>query len=343
MNVRTFSLAALLTVAFLAPRPFTAAVPDPVAVAAAAASTAKLPPLAPLFDYPLRDTSVCVGGDGAYYMTGTTDGPDWSSVSANIRVWRSTDLKTWKPVVEHPRPRSIVWNVDRDGTWEKPIHTRDGAPFRPLWAPEIAYLKGTYWICYSLPDGIGGGILKSTSGRAEGPYEQMFKQGPAVPGIDLALFADDDGKVYLLWGAGNIRQLNDEMNGFVGEGWTLKPANSKRVGFEGTFMFKRSGKYYITGAEFVPDATGRRNYDCFAAVGDSVHGPFGDKYLAIPHGGHNSYFVDRDGHWWATIFGNSAGAPFVERPGILRIRFQSNGRFTFDPEQPAFVLRHSAH
>lgn len=300
-----------------------------------------MPPLVPLFDYPLRDTSICVGGDGAYYMTGTTDAPDWWSVTGDIRVWRSTDLQHWHPVVERPRVRSIVWNVDRDGTWEKTMHTRDGVPMRPLWAPEIAYLKGTYWICYSIPNGAGGGILKSTSGRPEGPYEALFKDGPAVPGIDLALFQDDDGKVYLLWGAGQIRQLNDQLNGFVGEGWQLKPANAARIGFEGTFMFKRAGRYYITGAEFVPDPRhpGQHDYDCFAAVGDSVHGPFGDKYLAIPHAGHNSFFVDHAGRWWATIFGNGGGAPFVERPGILRIVFAPDGRFTFDPQQPAFLLR----
>jgi hypothetical protein len=37
----------------------------------------KLPPLKPLFDYPIRDTSICVGHDGAYYLTGTTGAPDW--------------------------------------------------------------------------------------------------------------------------------------------------------------------------------------------------------------------------------------------------------------------------
>jgi xylan 1,4-beta-xylosidase len=301
----------------------------------------QLPSLAPLFDYPLRDTSIARGHDGAYYLTGTTGAPDMWAVTGNIQVWRSEDLKSWKAVVQKPRERSIVWNVDRDGTWEKRIPLRDGVPFRPLWAPEIAFIKGTYWIAYSIPFGVGGGVLKSTSGKPEGPYEAVFRDQPIVDAIDLALFADDDGKVYLIWGAGNIRELNAGMNGFVGDAWQLKPANAERIGFEGTFVFKAHGRYYITGAEFVADPANHavEDYNCYAAVGDSLHGPFGPKYLAIPHGGHNSFFADQDGNWWATIFGNDALAPFHERPGIMRIEFLPDGRFTFAAKQPEFVLR----
>jgi xylan 1,4-beta-xylosidase len=301
----------------------------------------ELPPIKPLFDYPLRDTSIAVGHDGAYYLTGTTGYPDWWAVTGDIQVWRSADLEHWAPVAGKPRERSVVWNVDRDGTWEKRIPIRDGAPFRPLWAPEISFLKGTYWIAYSIPYGVGGGLLKSTSGKPEGPYVAMFRDVPAVDAIDLSLF-EDDGKVYLVWGAGNIRQLNDALDGFVGEAWKLIPADAPRIGFEGTFVFKANGHYYITGAEFVrPPAqvTGPEDYHCYAAMGPSLHGPFGPKFLAIPHGGHNSFFRDSHGDWWATIFGNDPRAPFQTRPGALKIRFLPDGRFTFSADQPGFISR----
>lgn len=300
-----------------------------------------LPDLTPLFEYPLRDTSIIRGGDGAYYLTGTTGFPDWWAVTGDIQVWRSEDLKSWGPIVAKPRARSVVWNVDRQGTWERRIPLRDGQGFRPLWAPEIAFIKGTYWIAYSIPFGVGGGLLKSISGKPEGPYEAVFRNGPVVDAIDLALFEDDDGKVYLIWGAGNIRELNANMDGFVGEPWKLKPSNADRIGFEGTFVFKAHGKYYITGAEFVanPESTDGEDYHCYAAVGDSLRGPFGRKFLAIPHAGHNSFFEDKHGDWWATIFGNDPRAPFQTRPGALKIEFLRNGEFTFARKQPDFVLR----
>lgn len=293
-----------------------------------------LPAIKPLMDYPMRDTSICVGHDGAYYMTGTTGAPDWWAVTGDLQVWRSEDLATWTPVVQKPRERSVVWNIDRDGTWEKRTPLRDNAPFRPMWAPEIVYVKGTYWICYSIP-GVGGGIVKSTSGKPEGPYEAVFNDQPVVNAIDLALFEDDDGKVYLLWGSGNIRELNTELNGFVGDAWKLKPANADRIGFEGTFIFKANGKYYITGAEFVADPAGGpgADYSCYAAVGDSLRGPFGDKFLGLPHAGHNSFFKDRGGNWWATFFGNDPRSPLQQRPAIIKIQFSPDGRFTFASDQ----------
>ncbi len=297
--------------------------------AAAAEMPARALPgsLRPLFDYPIRDVSICVGGDGRYYLTGTTGDPDWWAVTGDIQVWRSSDLKDWHPVIERPRRRSVVWNVDRNGTWEKPVPLRDGAPFRPVWAPEIAYLKGTYWIAYSIPR-VGGGVLKSVSGRPEGPYQSVWRDRPIVPGIDLALFQDDDGKVYLLWGDGRIVQLNEEMSAFAEAPWQLRPAGADRVGFEGTFLFKANGRYYITGAEFMPsEHASERTYDCYAASATSLRGPYGRKFLAIPHAGHNSFFRDRLGQWWATYFGNDASAPFRERPAILRIEFLPDGSF----------------
>lgn len=300
-----------------------------------------LPSIKPLFDYPLRDTSIARGHDGAYYLTGTTGYPDWWGVTGDIQVWRSEDLQSWAPVVRKPRERSVVWNADRDGTWEKRVPLRDGAPFRPMWAPEIAYLKGTYWIGYSMPFGVGGGLIKSTTGKPEGPYVAMFRDGPVVNAIDLSLFEDDDGRVYLIWGAGNIREMNTKLDGFVGDGWKLKPADAERIGFEGTFVFKANGKYYITGAEFVRDPLNRpggEDYHCYAAVGDSLRGPFGPRFLAIPHGGHNSFFRDAENHWWATIFGNDPRAPFQTRPGAMRIEFLPDGRFRPSAKQPPFLL-----
>jgi xylan 1,4-beta-xylosidase len=293
----------------------------------------QLPPVMPLFDYRLRDTSIAVGHDGAFYLTGTTGGPNMWAVTGDIEVYRSTDMKDWTPVVTKPRERSVVWNIDRDGTWEKRIPIRDGAPFRPLWAPEIHYFKRTYWITYSIPLGVGGGLLKSVSGKPEGPYVSMFKDKPAVDAIDLALFEDDDGKVYLIWGAGNIRQMNETMDGFVGEVRKLTPANAPRIGFEGTFVFKANGRYYISGAEFVKDPEGGpgADYHAYAASGPALFGPYGPRFLAVPHGGHNSYFKGPDGRWWSTFFGNDPRAPFRERPAALALEFQPDGSFRPKP------------
>ena len=133
-----------------------------------------LPHIEPLFDQFLRDTSIVLAPDGNYYMTGTTGGPEMMVVTSDLSVWKSPDLIHWSPVRDLPRQSTVVWNIDRDGTWMKPITLRDGEPFRPLWAPEIHYINHTFWIPFSVPR-HGVTLLKSTTGKAEGPYEIAIK------------------------------------------------------------------------------------------------------------------------------------------------------------------------
>jgi len=268
----------------------------------------ELPPIRPLFDYPLRDTSICVGGDGLYYLTGTTGYPTWWKTNEGVRVWRSRDLKTWEPL-------GLVWSIE-DGTWQKKFH----GDRRALWAPEIHYLKGTFWLTHSMNFG-GCGLLKSISGKAKGPYEDVHPRGPITGNIDASLFEDDDGKVYFVWQNGRIARMNEAMTGLAEEPRLLKPANNRHVGFEGAYLTRFDGRYYLICADFI-----HGNYHCMVAMSEKIFGPYGPRYLAVPHGGHNMFFQDRDGNRWATFFGNDPRAPFRERPAILRIQFDADGR-----------------
>ncbi|WP_123535029.1 family 43 glycosylhydrolase [Halosimplex salinum] len=275
----------------------------------------------PLFDYPVRDTSICRGPDDTYYLTGTTGAPDWWGVTGDLRVWQSPDLERWEPVVTEPRERSVVWSVDRQGTWQRQIQERDGAPFRPLWAPEIHYLRDTFWITYSIP-WLGNGVLKSTSGEARGPYESAIEPDLPISGdIDASLFEDDDGTVYFVCGNGKIAPMNEELTGITEDLTHLAPANAEEVGFEGAFLFRAAGRYHLAAADFVDG-----DYHCYVASADDLYGPYGDRYLAIPHGGHNVFFRDAAGDLWSTFFGNDENAPFRERPAALRVEFDDDGR-----------------
>ncbi len=288
-----------------------------------------LPPLRPLFDYDIRDTSICLGGDGMYYLTGTTGSPDMWAVTGALQLWKSPDMKSWTPVIERPRTRSVVWDIDRDGTWEKPVAMRDGAPFRPLWAPEVHFAKGTYWLTYSIPN-RGAGLLKSTSGKPEGPYMKAFADDqPVARGIDASLFEDDDGELYFLYSGGQIARMKDDLSGLAEPFHSLKPSNAPYVGFEGVYLFKRNGKYYLSAADFVLG-----DYHAYIAMADHIYGPYGDRYLAVPHGGHNVYWQDKAGDWWSSFFGNDAHSPFRERAAALRIEFDAHGRVRVMNPQP---------
>lgn len=76
----------------------------------------------------------------------------------------------------------------------------------------------------------------------------------------------------------------------------------------------------MAAAEFV-----NGDYHCFIASADSIYGPYGPRYLAIPHAGHNTFFKDNEGNWWSSFFGNDKHSPFRERPAIVRVDFDEHG------------------
>jgi xylan 1,4-beta-xylosidase len=273
----------------------------------------KLPAIKPLFDYPVRDPSICIGGDGMYYLTGTTGHPTWWHTNEGIRVWKSADLKNWEPL-------GLVWKIEQ-GTWQKVKHGTECA----LWAPEIHFIKGTYWLTHCM-NFAGTGLLKSTSGKAEGPYVDVHPDGPLTGEIDASLFVDDDGRVYWVYQNGKIARMKDDMTGLAEEPRMLAPWNATQIGFEGAFIKKINGRYVLICAEF-NDRLGTKTYDCMAATAKSVYGPYGPRYLAIPHGGHNMLFKDKQGQWWSTFFGSDPKAPFRERPAILQLEVDDEAHF----------------
>lgn len=282
---------------------------DPVEIAVIQRITGArgIPGMKPLFDFPLRDPSICLVA-GVYYLTGTTGYPTWWQTNEGIRIWRSKDLTNWEPL-------GLVWTFDRDATWQKEI--RDG--HRAIWAPEIHYFRGTFWLPYCVNYG-GTGILKSATGRPEGPYVDVKPDGPLTGEIDASLFVDDDGKAYFVYQNGKIARMRDDMSGLMEVPRLLKPSNADQVGFEGTYLFKANGRYYLSCADFAGG-----EYHSYVAWADHLEGPYGPRRLAVPHGGHNAFFQDGRGRWYSTLFGNDDHAPFRERPGLLPIEFALDG------------------
>ena len=172
--------------------------------------TGLLPPLKPLLELHLRDTIIRLGGDGNYYMTGSSGDNIWDR-NDGVELWKSKDLKNWDYL-------GLVWSIERDGTWEKEWRMLHDKLTRNVWAPEIHYIKKNYYITLSMAPG-GIAILKSTSGKPEGPYIHAFSaEKPVANGIDATLFEDTDGKVYFTYGsATRITRLKDDLSGFAEE------------------------------------------------------------------------------------------------------------------------------
>ena len=317
-------------------------------VTGSAVKSGLIPDLRPLIpDTQLRDTVVMVGGDGNYYLTGSSGDDIWDH-NDGVELWRSADLKTWDYL-------GLVWSFEKDATWQKDWRWHNH-PVRALWAPELHYIKRlkNYFITLSMPPG-GRGILRSTTGKPEGPYVNALAHDASLPDdIDASLFEDDDGTVYLVYGGGWIARMKDDLSGLAEEprkpgllhpdldpnhhAETCPPRrHCADIGREGAFLFRRDGKYYLTAAD-----TYEGRYSSMAAISGTIYGPYDHRHEAVPTGGGTDYFQDKEGRWWCAYFGNDDQAPFREKPAIVQVEFDADGLIHVAKNQPDFVLQENA-
>lgn len=275
--------------------------------------------ITPILDIPLRDTFICTGPDGNYYMTGTT-GPDFWDNNYVIHIYRSADLVTWEDL-------GVVWDFRTDATWAKEISKEDRVP---VWAPELAYVNGNWYMTYSMGfwDGFSGGVLVSTTGKPEGPYVDTSERR-LVDNIDGSLFTDDDGTTYFIYKDGLIAPMKEDLSGFTGKFKPLYAADGLPVGFEGCSILKHNGKYYLTAATYNQSYDENGNlittYDSMIAVSDSLYGPYSETRLLLRNGGHNNLFVDREGNVWTTLFAPSGNLGFNCKPAIVKLTEDERG------------------
>ncbi len=312
----------------------------------------------------MRDPYILNSPDGYYYLTGTTKSPDeehvWS-VNDGIRLWRSKDLDNWESM-------GLVWSFEEHASWQNQklsvpkedweYHRVDFngnkiAPIRrAVWAPEIHYIKGNYYITASMNwvknplnnQRYGTFLLKSSTGRPEGPYKNVT-EGPLTEWIDSSLFEDEDGSVYYIWLDGRIAKMKPDLSGFAEKPTKLIQQNFEPEPYsEGAFIFKKDGRYFLILSLWAKKKDGKIqyseqgqlvNYNVIVASSHHIYGPYNKRYTAIQGAGHNNVFKDKKGNWWSTYFGNpkaKADLPFVTRPGLIKLIWKEN-RFYPDPNQ----------
>lgn len=328
----------------------------------------------PLFEQELRDTQICTAPDGWYYLTGTSDGVG----AYGINVWKSKDLKKWEPlglVVDLDKMKSwirdyYVWPKGHTGPGQviapedlpipfQRVRSKDYEVRRSAWANEIHYIASqeTFFIVGSMNHNIWtpaehhighklkGGIfvLRSVSGKAEGPYEDIQPDRPLTDEIDASLFVDDDGAIYLVYQDGKIARMKDDMTGLAENPQpALQTPYAHETHKEGAFLFKAHGKYHLSVtrwcfqtqealdrnesiASYMPKrGLVKYSYDPTTSSSDSVKGPYGKRYTPISGGGHGNFFKDHEGNWWACVFNNPVNKNnngFKNRPVIVAMKW----------------------
>ena len=281
----------------------------------------------PLLDVPMIDAAIARGPDGAYYLTGTTgtqrpDGTVNFAINEGIRLWKSTDLKSWVDL-GLVAPRSLITATVADLGLLRTSCEPD--EMQGLLAPEIHFINGNVYLTYSLKP-CGTGLLRSKTGKPEGPYEDLGLI--TTRGVDASLFVDDDGAVYWVFGGGWIARMNETLTGLAEQPRLIEPQDTRKglspggqilqVGTGGAFLFKRDGTYHLLAAG-IHGRLGVPCYDTWVTTAKSLQGPWSRRKLAVPHGGQATMFEGPGGQWYATFSGVDSRAALRERAAIVPV------------------------
>ena len=125
---------------------------------------------------------------------------------------------------------------------------------------------------------------------------------------DASMLFDDDGRIYLAYGARHIRiiEFNKDLSGINPNGLQVEVIPGEPRGLlEGTHFYKFDGKYYLT-LIWWPEG-GIRTQLCFRS--DKVAGPYEMKTILSDdlgyanHGVAQGCFIDTEaGEWYAMLF-----------------------------------------
>ena len=227
-----------------------------------------------------------------YYMSSTT-----MHMSPGVPIMQSTDLVNWKLV-------NYAYDTLADVDAMNLVNGQSTYG-RGSWASCIRYHKGRFYVS-SFASTTNKTYIYSTTNIEKGPWKRIAFS-PAYH--DHSLFFDEDGKIYMVYGAGKLQllELNEDLSGIkaVGlnqvliENASLPAGENIGLKAEGSQLFKVKGKYYLFNITWPKG--GMRTVVIHRA--DKITGPWEGRLalqdLGVAQGG----MIDMpDGRWYAYLF-----------------------------------------
>lgn len=249
-------------------------------------------------DYP--DPSIVrVGKD--YYMTHSS-----FEYYPGLLVWHSTDLVNWKRI---------------SFALQKYVGS--------VWAPDLIYHKGMYYIYFP----AGGTNWVVTAKTPYGPWSEPVDM--KLPGfIDPGHMLDYEGNRYLYLSKGYVAKLSEdglktvEQPRFVYEGWEYpKEWSTECFCLESPKMTTKDGYFYMTVAQG-GTAGPATSHMVVSARSKSPYGPWvNSPYNPIVHTesrdelwwsqGHGSLVDDINGNWWILYHAYEKGFHTLGRQTLM--------------------------
>lgn len=209
----------------------------------------------------LPDPTILKTKDNVFYLYATEN-------TRNVPIYKSTNLVDW----------TFVGTAFTDQS--RPSFEPKGG----IWAPDIEYIDGKYYLYYSMSVWGGEqtcGIGVAVADSPEGPFVdkgKIFRSNEigVTNSIDQ-FYIEENGKKYLFWGSFRgiyAIQLSDDGLG-VKDG--AEKIHIAGTAFEGTYIYKK-GDYYYLFASIGRCCEGvNSTYELVVGRSKSLFGPYVDK------------------------------------------------------------------
>ena len=242
------------------------------------------------------DPDVIRVGD-TYYMVSTT-----MHLMPGAPVLKSKDLTHWEiasyifdTLTDSPKYDLLEGTAYGRGQWATSLKYHNGK-FYALFAPNEMSAMGDTYIC--------------SAEKAEGPWTIVSRMRHFH---DCTLFFDDDGRVYVVYGTGELDELKPDLSDVI-EGTHMKifEREEDETGLlEGSRVIKHNGKYYLLMISQAYGPGKHRREVCYRA--DDIHGPY-EKHVILqsdfggfPYVGQGTIVDTPDGDWYGIIFQDRGG------------------------------------
>lgn len=227
-----------------------------------------------------------------YYMSSTT-----MHMSPGVPIMQSTDLVNWKLV-------NYAYDTLADVDAMNLVNGQSTYG-RGSWASCIRYHKGRYYVS-SFASTTNKTYIYSTTNIEKGPWKRIAFS-PTYH--DHSLFFDEDGKIYMVYGAGKLQllELNEDLSGIKAGGLnqvlienaSLPAGENIGLKAEGSQLFKVKGKYYLFNITWPKG--GMRTVVIHRA--DKITGPWEGRLALQDMGVAQGGMIDMpDGRWYAYLF-----------------------------------------
>lgn len=232
--------------------------------------------------------------DDTYYMASTT-----MHFMPGCDILRSYDLIHWELLDQ------VYEELDKLSTYR--LEGANQIYGKGMWAPTLRYHEGKFYLLFTSNDTHKTHLFCAED--ANGPWKPIDMEGFYY---DSSLFFDDDGRVYIVHGQKTLHltELRPDLSGPLDGGLERIIAEDEErimLGFEGSHMYKRNGKYYIFTCHILSYGSRRKSEVCF--VSDSLENEFQGKCVIDDDCGYHNLGIAQggmidtpNGEWYAFMF-----------------------------------------